>query len=294
MDSYFIRHTKGMTIREEDLNQLWNENKIAIHFPGDGEEDSRSLDPEDYTYDSEKRAIRTLVELGENGGYVWAESRSQNNAKIGKVQPGTEIQLFSSTYTKPLKPRFEGREGREAIYKTLRLDRVREITPYQAMSLRAARPRQGTIMRWRACGPRLKALVEEESIKHKWEFLSPDLQESACAEFLRYNGNPNYPKLSFLMLPVGRTLKDVDIYGIQHDGTEVFAQVTYRHKDDPESQQKVESLKKYREKEEATRLVYFCQHPESVVEDDVTFVPVEEVLAWIKDNGTYEDKLFSI
>jgi hypothetical protein len=96
------------------------------------------------------------------------------------------------------------------------------------------------------------------------------------------------------MLPVGRTLKDVDIYGIQQDGADIFAQVTYRHKDDPESHKKVETLKKYHEKERETPLVYFCRCPESVVEDGVTFVPVEEVIDWIKDDKRYEDKLFTI
>ncbi len=294
MDSYYVRHTKAMTVRDEDLDRLWNENRIAIHFPGEGEEDSRSLNPEDYLYNSEKSAIKTLVELAENGGYVWADSRDQTNAKVGIVKRGTEIQLASATYTKPSDPRYEGREGTEAILKTLQLDRVKEIAPHEAMSLRAAIPQHGTIRRWKACGPRLEALVEGRPVEHEWESLSPDLQESACAEFLRLHSNPDYPKMSFLMLPVGRTLKDVDIYGIQHDGTDIFAQVTYRHKDDPESRKKVEALKKYEEKEGAARLVYFCRCPDSVVEDGVTFVPVEEVLAWIKSNKTYEDKLFSI
>jgi hypothetical protein len=294
VDSYFVRHTEAMTVRDEDLNRLWSQNRIAIHFPGDGERDSESLNPEDYTYDSEKRAVKILAELAENGGNVWAESRSQPNAKIGVVPPRTKVELYSAIYTKPNDPRYQGREGTEAILKTLRLDRVKEVAPHEAMSIRAARPRQGTIMRWRACGPRLEALVEGEALAHEWESLPPDLQESACAEFLRLHNNLHYPKLSFLMVPVGRTLKDVDIYGIQHDGTEIFAQVTYRHKDESESKSKVEALKKYREKEGATQLVYFCQCSESVVDDGVTFVPVEEVLAWIKCNRVYEEKLFSI
>jgi hypothetical protein len=294
MDSYFVRHTKAMTVRDQDLDLLWAENKVAIHYPGEGKEDSKSLFPGDYAHGSEKKAIRTLVELAENGGYVWTESRSQAEAKIGVVWPKTEVQLYSAIWTKPNDSRYEGRECAEATLKTLQLDRVKEITPFEAMSLRAARPRQGTIMRWRACGPRLQAFVEGKSVKQEWEYLSPDLQESACAEFLRLHSNPHYPKLAFLMLPVGRTLKDVDIYGIQNDGTEIFAQVTYHKKSDPESHQKVKSLKKYREKEGTTRLIYFCRCSESVIEDGVTFVPVEEVLEWIKRNGSYSNKLFSI
>jgi hypothetical protein len=125
-----------MTVRDEDLNRLWDQNRIAIHFSGDSEKDSESLNPDNYTRNSEKRAIKTLVELAANGGYVWADSRGQTNAKVGLVKPRTEVQLASATYTKPSDPRYEGREGTEAVLKTLQLDRGKEVKPHAAMSLR--------------------------------------------------------------------------------------------------------------------------------------------------------------
>jgi hypothetical protein len=52
MHAYFVRHTKRLLIEDDDLRKLWNEGCIAIHYPteksGLREEDSRSLDPEDY------------------------------------------------------------------------------------------------------------------------------------------------------------------------------------------------------------------------------------------------------
>jgi hypothetical protein len=163
-----------MTVRDEDLDRLWAKNKIAVHFPGVGDEDSTSLNPDDYAYESERNAIGRLVELAENGGYVWAESRSQAEAKIGVVPPNTEVQLYSATYTEQHDPRYKDREGAEAILKTLQLDRVKEIAPYEAASLWAARPRRGTIMRWRACGAELEALVEGRSVEREWEDFSPN------------------------------------------------------------------------------------------------------------------------
>ncbi len=160
MDSYFVRHTDSMTIRDEDLSRLWADDRIAIHFPGEGEEDSRSLDPEDYLYERERRAIERLVELAEDGGYVWAETRIDQNVKVGMVRPGTEIELYSAIWTLPNDHRYHGRGGSEAILKTVRLDRVREVAPYEATNLRDVRPRRGTIMRWRACGNGLEALVD--------------------------------------------------------------------------------------------------------------------------------------
>ncbi len=63
MDSYFIRHTKTMSVEDSDLDEIWNQDKIAIHFPGDGEEDFKSLDPNDYRKPSERQAIRCFQSL---------------------------------------------------------------------------------------------------------------------------------------------------------------------------------------------------------------------------------------
>lgn len=149
-----------MTVRDEDLDRLWAENTTAIHLPGEGEEDSKSLDPDDYLYEREKRSVALLAGLAENGGYVWAESRVQRNAKVSVVRPGTEVGLFPAIWTLPNDPRYHGRGGSEAILKTLQLHRVREIAPHGATDLRTVRHRRGTVMRWRACGDGVKAPAE--------------------------------------------------------------------------------------------------------------------------------------
>jgi hypothetical protein len=47
-----------------------------------------------------------------------------------------------------------------------------------------------------------------------------------CSEYLRH-AHGALPILVHLLLPVGRTMKDVDIYGIASDGRKVHAKVTY-------------------------------------------------------------------
>ena len=80
MRSYFVRHTDRLSIRDEDLEELWDQDRIAIHYPtensGMGQEDSRSLDPNDYygKRGRDRTAISRLVELAKDGGYVWTES----------------------------------------------------------------------------------------------------------------------------------------------------------------------------------------------------------------------------
>ncbi len=208
-----------------------------------------------------------------------------------------EPKLFSATWTKSPDPKYANRAGKEAVLKTLQLQpkNVKLIRSNEAMSLRAARRRQGTISRWWACKSRLASLVNGKPVEHCWDNLPPDLQEAACAEFLRLHGNNDYPRLSFLLMPVGRTLKDVDIYGLDSDGNEIFAQVTFFKKDSPQSQEKVQRLKDY--KGVGNKLLYFCRTGKigkPVDEGDVLFIPVEDVEKWVKENHHYCQQLFSI
>ena len=34
MRSYFVRHTQKLTIRDADLKNLWDEDRVAIHYLG--------------------------------------------------------------------------------------------------------------------------------------------------------------------------------------------------------------------------------------------------------------------
>jgi hypothetical protein len=73
--SYFIRH-KNIAVRGDTLDDLWKQNKIAVHYPGDGTgPDFASIRLEDYQR-ADKAAIGSFKELSEQGGYVWAESES--------------------------------------------------------------------------------------------------------------------------------------------------------------------------------------------------------------------------
>ena len=107
--------------------------------------------------------------------------------------------------------------------------------------------------------------------------------------------NADYPRLRFLLMPVGRTLKDVDIYGLDFDGNAIFAQVTFFEKDSPQSQEKIQRLKEY--KGSGSKLLYFCRMGKignTVDKSDILFIPAEEVEDWVKENHRYCQKLFSI
>src|SRR3712207_5768905 len=98
MRSYFVRHTQRLLIRDEDLRKLWDQDRIAIHYPtersGMGQEDSRSLNPENYygKQGRDRTAISRLVELAKDGGFVWTESfvSEDKAAKAGYVERSEE------------------------------------------------------------------------------------------------------------------------------------------------------------------------------------------------------------
>lgn len=293
MKSYFVRHTRGIAVLEKAIDYLWEQDKIGIHFPEVYEEraatpedvqDSVSINKNDYEGRGAKRGISTFSELNANGGYIWAEYQNRENVKIGKIVPHS----FDIYETKWLPGEFPYQ--RKALLKTLRIDRknVRIITPNEAMALRAARPIQGTITRWPSAKNRLKNLVEGIPIDKSWGSLFPSEQETVCSEYLRNPDVAECPTLKRLLLPVGRTLKDVDIYGYAADGKTLFAQVTYSNK--YEVNGKIQDLQKY--DDSRSHLVFFCNCEDVEYEGNVLFIPVERVQKWLENDKRYQNRLF--
>lgn len=115
MESYFVRHTKGVSVRDEDLEYLWSQHKVAIHYPvyveGIGSADNESLNPEDYPGRPDswaKTSVRTLSDLATSGGYVWAESRVDGRAKVGLVTP-QKVEPYRARWTFQPRPPVPGR-----------------------------------------------------------------------------------------------------------------------------------------------------------------------------------------
>jgi hypothetical protein len=186
--SYFVRHTQALRVRDEDLKALWDEDRIAVHYPDPGgvlgEHDSTSTDPEHYQ-GTGKTAMKHLQSLSKSGGYVWAESfvSGDGAAKIGCVEPGTGI-LLTTDAPISIDARWDLRghpedfpkrsNGDLAVLKTLKLSKTKRVERYEQMGLRAGKPQQGTIVRWWKCGTRLEDLVEKRGPKKDWPNLSTE------------------------------------------------------------------------------------------------------------------------
>lgn len=273
--TYFVRHTRTLAAEREDLRTLFDRDRFAIHYPGPGETDLRTIDPSEYpSGSSDRTAMKTLNTLLQNGGYVWAQYYFTPLVKIGFVEPNTEVEFFDSTWA-----RYESRLGDPAILKAVPMTKVRTIKSGEQMVLRATRPRQGTISRWPSAGQRVEYAVEGRKLELSWKNLSPSQQEVACAEFLREESS-QLPTLSTLVLPPGRTLKDIDIVGVATDGEKLLAQVTYLRL--ASAEKKVTALQPYRAGGE--HLLLFCRAEEVHVRDGVTVIPVANVEEWLLKN----------
>ena len=303
---YFVRHTPKILVRKSDLQRLWEEDRVAIHFPGDtsgNERDSKSLNPEDYKESYDKGAIRAFAELGREGGYVWAQSYvAPRQVKIGYVvgceEGGEGVKMDHNARWELRGNHYEGRrDGDPATLKTLRMEKKKIVERGEAMSLRAAIPRNWPVCRWKV-GDRLRALAKNEAPKPDWSNLSDAEQEAACAEFLRerHEDRLDLPVLSRLLLPVGRTLKDIDIYGVDTNGSLVYAQVTYHRIGDAPAKQKASRLAEYAPRNPNAKLVFFGTGSipaTNELSDRILYVSGnEEVLPWLKNDALYEKALF--
>ena len=95
------------------------------------------------------------------------------------------------------------------------------------------------------------------------------------------------------MLPVGRTLQDIDLHGLADDGREAFGQVTYHSRGTAAVQKKLAALVSYGEGN--GHLLFFCPGHGPAEEAGVRFVSAdEEVLSWVNGDDGYAAALFGI
>ncbi len=287
LESYFVRHTSKLSIQEKYLEDLWQQNRIAVHFPGHPLRDSPSVDPEDYE-GHEKAGISCLRELSKAGGYVWAMFwKEPGYAKVGKVRPGTPIRIARARWSRSPEGVYRRKEGQLALLKTLKLTHVKRVGRAELTILWSAVPQQITIARWRAARTRVADEVEHRTPRLSWDNLSTPMQEAICAEFLRYHRIPGLPRLAHLLAPVGRTMPGVDIYGITRDGTQIFGQVTYAT--EGESREKQATLRRFKGRGNA--LVFLCRCDAISKREGMILIPVDTVWHWLRRRPYYLRRL---
>ncbi len=316
--SFFVSHPSYVPVANEVLEELWAQDRIAVPVPskraaGEASEGPKATKPQKVL---NKNAEKYLADLAWWGGFAWVETRVRPGAaKVGRVVP-QQTRDVRVTFAAPKHPQHAGEPAQkenEVVLRTLQLEDVKEIIPDEATLLRAERPLGGTILPWKAAGSRLQAMVDGVPLKRTWSNLTPLQRRAACAEFLRFDHKPEYPKLKFLLAPDGAKSGNLDILGVDEDGTEILARVTSLKKGDPSAQSEALELKEKHQRP-VRMLLLFCRfsasgHPaqggsapslfppepfQVPPTDGVLFVSVEEVLEWVKTQAIYTDKLFAL
>jgi hypothetical protein len=286
MKTFFVRHSGYLGVENKMLEEMYKDRVIGIHYPWDKhnkdrkDRDSESEDPNDYEGGA-RGAMRTLVELARDGGYVCAQYRDHESLLLGKVRPDSRIELRRGIWSK-MHP---DQEGKVAIMKTLQLDDVKEVKERDYQTILVGRERQMTICRWQIVGELIKELVQGESSRPSLRRLIPSQQETMCSEFMR-SPHSGLPTLVHLLLPVGRTMKDVDIYGFATDGRRIFGQVTYS-----EFQRASPKFKRLCDHGQEGHHVFFCKARHQEVLDGVTVFPIEDVFREFTETGTGKEWL---
>lgn len=280
METYFIRHTRKCAAEDLMREQMWKDHSVFIHFPwdkfGSRRADSRSKRPEDYKR-FRKGAIQALKDLADHGGFVAARYEGHDNWLVGKVSPNSKIKLVKGMWRPEelARQNFKHHDG-VIVLKTLRLSNWRRISPDKFALLQTIQPRHGTIMRWHKAGDLVKAIVLGQRPKVSFNLMSHGQQEILCAEFLRSSLARRFglPQLDCVLCDVGRSMEDLDIFGIATDGKKIFAQVTH----DPLEKvtHKLKALRKY-ETKTSGHFVLFCEHEKQEIRDGVKIVPIQKV-----------------
>lgn len=228
--------------------------------------------------------MKILKQLQTEGGYVCAEYHNREKCALGFVRPNSTIELLSGRWADSSDyPR------RKAILKSLRLRKVRVLSPGEAAIVLAGRPRQGTIAHWYRVGDLVQNIVDRKRVRPSPSLLPTPQQEVMCAEFLRSAQVSSFklPQLRHLLTPVGRTMRDVDIIGLTEGGHRIFAQVT--HDKYADCARKIKALRKYRSLK-SDMLVLFCDCDGRESQNGVRFVSLKSVFDIF--TGTHTGKVW--
>jgi hypothetical protein len=250
--SVFIRHKLSST--PEILEDLWSKRLIAIHYAN-----ISSTKPEDYKK-AGKASLEKLWRYCETGAIVGATYTSLKPASmlVGIISPGSKVEIIEYDY----------------IYKTVRLRHAREIFFSEHPLLAAIQPRQGTITGWPSAVRYLIALLKNEELPSDVRSLAPSQLEVVCYEYLRMK-----EIMSFLLMPIGRTMRDIDIYGINSKNETIMAQVT-QDRDLHEIERKINCLKCQRSKN--AKLIFFGPQAHKRNDPVIEYISVEDAFEEVK------------
>jgi hypothetical protein len=265
MQAVFVRHNLKS---EAIVKDLWRKRLIAIHF-----DNIDTIDPEKYQEAEGKASLKRLLIYCRDGAVVGATYRTAHPEKllVGEIAPGSRIVIKN----------YQTDTGNHCL-KTVKLSKVQEISYSDHPLLSAIQPRHKTITNWKSAQKYLLALLNKQSIEPSVNSLAPSQLEVICYEYLRAN-----QLLASLVLPIGRSLPDIDIYGIDKDGNKILSQVTHGKN----ITGKLMQLKRFHDVN--TKLVFFGPDASRFTDEHVRYIPIELVFIsfWNSDENSIQRRL---
>lgn len=305
----FARHKLGGGSRP--VEWLRENHFIAINW-----DDSPSTDENDYGDDGRSRAYQEVRRMRQTaaseqdaivGAYYGNKvGGTEDRMVIGRVDPDAEVHIVHYVdgedpvaYESEAAAREAGvpdvheQEGSdktldgEWIYKALPLvgcmayDERMEVSFVEYPILSALRPRHHSFCKWPSAKYHLRGIDAgvqnfrevEDKVNDPSDLLGPSQLEVICNEYLRESATyGNYRQL----LPVGRTLRDVDIVG-QTDAGRLFAQVTKAT--GSKFEEKGQKLGPYRSSATGHLILFGPEREPPELPDGVSYEVLEDVLA---------------
>lgn len=253
MQSVFIRHNFS---EQEMVADLWDNGLVAIHY-----DNIASINPEVYLRPEGRRALQKLLSCCATGAVVGATYRPVHKAKmlVGEITPGSTVEIRD----------YPGKSGVKLYLKAVSLSNVHEISITDHLLLAAFQPRQRAIAGWESAEKYLISILKNQALEPlDVNALAPAQLEVICYEYLRARGD-----ISALLLPIGRTLPDINIYGMDASDHRVLAQVTHSGNLD----WKLERLKGYQTPK--VKLILFGPEKGRTNDPEVEFIAIEHVFA---------------
>lgn len=287
----FIRHKPDTNrVQLTKIKELWDKQTIAIHYADIDSTKADDYDKKAKEYKTEiqgmdprekeekgklaaaarngAKALRLLQQFCDDGAIIGASypKLTPKQMIVGELKAGSRVRL----------DKFADDDGKQVILKTAKLDNC-EIVSYEDYPVLTIQPR-GTINRWDRKNV-LSAIIERTGLPEKVDSLGTSQLEVVCYEYMRISG-----WLAGLLMPIGRTLSDIDIWGIDSDGNTVLAQVTHSEKDDIES--KMERLKR-RASNKATCYFFGGQEAKSMLSgahQHIKYVSIKKAFKKVKSD----------
>lgn len=276
----YIRHFIACT--EEILEELYLNRIIAIHY-----DNIPSINSSDYTESKgAETSFKRLEEFCKDGALIAADYHLIHPEKlvIGIIRAGSKIKPMKKTYPAKSKIRSEETSYSERIsekggffwYKTLQLEETKEIDFWDFPVLKSILPPYQAVCNWNNAEEILPSIFKYGKLKWDVYSLATEQLEILCYEYLKEKRI-----IDALLLPIGRSLPEVDIIGFNLKNETIFAQVTFETKD-KKILSKIKKLKWCKETELKQKIKLYFFLPDSLIVDyelnnDIEFIGIEDI-----------------